>query len=137
MISLVVIVYKKILIRSESLAPVSQSNLDIKETIYFIILVSTFLCGLTLLPNTIPAVDLIIPVATAILFSVSVFFCDNITRNQQKAKNSILDLSLLKNCHFTYKPTNNDYRNFFLHNLSNSSNTTLKCSTSRIWWRTR
>jgi len=104
LIALLGIVYKKIYLRSEILVPVRHSNLDIRGTVFLIIVVSTFLCGLTLLPNTISAVNVVIPVTTAILFSVSIIFVILFTRSQQKAKNPIVDLSLLKN--LVLLPTN-------------------------------
>lgn len=96
MITLLIIVYKRIHIIDEKLITKSQARIDVKGTIILVIVVSTFLIGLTYLPYTISDTTYPNLSLTIILFSVSIVFLPVFLTTQQRAHAPIVDLSLLK-----------------------------------------
>ncbi len=96
MITLLIIVYKRIHIIDEKLVTKNQSRIDIKGTIILVIVVSTFLIGLTYLPYTISDTTYPNLPLTIILFSISIGFLPIFLTTQQRAHAPIVDLSLLK-----------------------------------------
>lgn len=97
LITLLFIVFKKINLSSENLLSKKHSNLDVRGTTFLIVLVASFLCGLTLLPNTIVSQNLILPILVCSLFGISIVFLPLFIHSQRKAKNPIVNLSLLNN----------------------------------------
>jgi MFS family permease len=98
MIILLIIVLKLIHIKSEKLVSKIDNSIDIKGTLTLIVLVSSFLVALTLLPNSISQSqyknsNLIIISA---LFALSVALLPLFISIQKKAKSPLIDLQLLK-----------------------------------------
>lgn len=96
MITLLIIVYKRIHITDEKLIAKNQARIDIKGTVILVILVSTFLIGLTYLPYTISDTTYPNLIMTITLFSVSIVFLPIFLSTQRRAHAPIVDLSLLK-----------------------------------------
>jgi MFS family permease len=98
MIILLIVVLRLIRIKSEKLVSKIDNSIDIKGTLTLIVLVSSFLVALTLLPNSISQSqyknsNLIIISA---LFALSVALLPLFISIQKKAKSPLIDLQLLK-----------------------------------------
>jgi MFS family permease len=98
MIILLIVVLRLIHIKSEKLVSKIDNSIDIKGTLTLIVLVSSFLVALTLLPNSISQSqyknsNLIIISA---LFALSVALLPLFISIQKKAKSPLIDLQLLK-----------------------------------------
>jgi MFS family permease len=70
MITLLIVVYKRIHIADEKLVTKNQARIDIKGTIILVIVVSTFLIGLTYLPYTISNASYSNLIMTIALFAI-------------------------------------------------------------------
>ena len=104
MIMLLIVVYKRIHIADEKLVTKNQARIDIKGTIMLVIVVSTFLIGLTYLPYTISNASYSNLMMTITLFAISVGFLPLFIATQRRAHAPIVDISLLKD--YILLPTN-------------------------------
>jgi MFS family permease len=104
MIMLLIVVYKRIHIADEKLVTKNQARIDIKGTIMLVIVVSTFLIGLTYLPYTISNASYSNLMMTITLFAISVGFLPLFIATQRRAPAPIVDISLLKD--YILLPTN-------------------------------
>ncbi len=96
MITLLIVVYKRIHVTDEKLVSKYQARIDIKGTLILVIVVSTFLTGLTYLPYTISDITYSNLIPTIILFVTSAVFLPIFLTTQQSAHVPIVDLNLLK-----------------------------------------
>ena len=96
MITLLIIVYKRIRIGNEDLVKKNQVRIDIKGTIILVLAVSTFLTGLTHLPHTISEPTSSNFIMTIGLFILSIVFLPIFVLTQRVANDPIVDLDLLK-----------------------------------------
>ena len=96
MITLLIVVYKRIHIADEKLVTKNQARIDIKGTIILVIVVSTFLIGLTYLPYTISDTSYSNLMMTITLLAISVGFLPLFIATQKSAHAPIVDISLLK-----------------------------------------
>jgi MFS family permease len=96
MITLLIIVYKRIHTTEEKLVNKNQTRIDIKGTIILVIVVSSFLTGLTHLPFTISESSYSNLIMTTGLFILSIIFLPVFIITQRVAHNPIVDLNLLK-----------------------------------------
>lgn len=96
MISLLIIVHQRIHIRSEDLFIRNNTRIDVKGTVILIIVVSTFLTGLTQLPYTISDSTYPNLIITIGLFSLSITFFPIFLMTQRNAHDPIVDLNLMK-----------------------------------------
>ncbi|HEU5120244.1 MAG TPA: MFS transporter [Candidatus Nitrosocosmicus sp.] len=96
MITLLIIVYKRIHTTDEKLFDEHQTRIDIRGTIILVIVVSTFLTGLTHLPYTISESTYSNLITTIGLFILSLVFLPIFLVTQRIAPNPIVDLDLLK-----------------------------------------
>jgi MFS family permease len=98
MIILLIVVLRLIRIKSEKLVSKIDNSIDIKGTLTLIVLVSSFLVALTLLPNSISQSQYknsnLIMIST--LFALSVALLPLFISIQKKAKSPLIDLQLLK-----------------------------------------
>jgi MFS family permease len=98
MIILLIVVLRLIHIKSEKLVSKIDNSIDIKGTLTLIVLVSSFLVALTLLPNSISQSQYknsnLIMIST--LFALSVALLPLFISIQKKAKSPLIDLQLLK-----------------------------------------
>ncbi len=98
MIILLIVVLRLIHIKSEKLVSKIENGIDIKGTLALIVLVSSFLVALTLLPNSIsqsPSKNSNVIIISA-LFALSVALLPLFISIQKKAKSPLIDLQLLK-----------------------------------------
>ncbi len=98
MIILLIVVLRLIHIKSEKLVSKIENGIDIKGTLTLIVLVSSFLVALTLLPNSIsqsPSKNSNLITISA-LFALSVALLPLFISIQKKAKFPLIDLQLLK-----------------------------------------
>ena len=96
MITLLIIVYKRIHTTEEKLVNKNQARIDIKGTIILVIVVSSFLTGLTHLPFTISESSYSNLIMTTGSFILSIIFLPVFIITQRVAHNPIVDLNLLK-----------------------------------------
>lgn len=96
MITLLIVVNKRIHITDEKLITKNHARIDIKGTTILVIVVSTFLIGLTYLPYTISDTSYSNLMMTITLFAISVVFLPLFLATQRSAHAPIVDLSLLK-----------------------------------------
>jgi MFS family permease len=96
MLILLSIVLRSIHIKSEKSMSKIENSIDIKGTLTLIVLVSSFLIALTLLPNSISQPESKNLIMIFALFALSVALLPLFFSIQKKAKNPIIDLQLLK-----------------------------------------
>lgn len=97
MVLLLTIVYKRIQVPSDNnLVSDNYTKIDIRGTVVLIVIVSTFLTGLTHLPYTISESTFSNLIVTVGLFFTSVVFLPIFINTQRVAHNPIVDLNLLK-----------------------------------------
>ena len=135
MVILLVVVLKWVRIDSEKLVSRIRGSIDISGTLVLICLVSTFLVGLTILPNTIsnPNNNQLILILALLMISIALLPIFIFT--QRRAQYPIMDLdSDERLCSFTSQYINNDHRCCIFHNISNLANLDTESYSPRIWW---
>ncbi len=96
MVILLVVVLRWVRIDLEKLVSNKRGSIDISGTLVLVGLVSTFLVGLTLLPNSISepnSNNLLLVIA---LFIISIALLPTFISTQRRAQNPIMDLDLMK-----------------------------------------
>ena len=96
MIILLIVVIRWVRIDSEKLISRIRGIIDISGTLVLVGIVSTFLTGLTLLPNFISGPNNNQLVIILALFMTSIVFLPVFIRTQRRAQSPIMDLNLLK-----------------------------------------
>jgi MFS family permease len=96
MIILLIVVSRLIQIKSEKLVSKIENSVDINGTLTLIVLVSSFLVALTLLPNSISQPESKNLIIIFALFALSVALLPLFISIQKKAKSPLIDLQLLK-----------------------------------------
>lgn len=96
MVILLVVEVRLINIKSEKLASKAENSIDIKGTLTLIVLLSSFLVALTLLPTSISRSENNNLMMISALFALSAALLPLFYLIQKKAKSPIVDLQLLK-----------------------------------------
>ena len=96
MVILLVVVLKWVRIDSEKLVSRIQGSIDISGTLVLVCLVSTFLVGLTILPNTISNPNNNQLILTLALLMISIVLIPIFIFTQRRAQYPIMDLNLMK-----------------------------------------
>jgi MFS family permease len=96
MVILLVVVLKWIRIDSEKLVSRIRGSIDISGTLVLVCLVSTFLVGLTILPNTISNPNNNQLILTLALLMISIVLIPIFIFSQRRAQYPIMDLNLMK-----------------------------------------
>ena len=96
MVILLVVVLKWVRIDSEKLVSRIRGSIDISGTLVLVCLVSTFLVGLTILPNTISNPNNNQLILTLALLMISIVLIPIFIFTQRRAQYPIMDLNLMK-----------------------------------------